>query len=1135
MAIGLSPRNLRRLIRRGGQGTAPSPSPAPAPALSPLTLSAAALIENSAAGFEIGALQGVTAGSSLQLTDDAGGRFALSGATLLAGLVATDYEAAIEHQIEVTETLAGASSSPRATLLTIEVINAPDDTTPNPISFTAASGVALGTLTTSNTITPIGFDAPAPIEVTNGEYQIIGQSWTSSPGTFNPGQSVRTRITSPAAYSTTVRSTVTLGGVEINFDVTTLADPASPGVVVVEQSANFIAAPTTPQNGRTHTAATYGAGTGFTDLAAVQPSGTVHGSLGLATIQPVVRALWEDHLVITSQNEQLMIGVGEPFGRRLPKWVDIYLENQVGVRVACTPANLIRFNGAPHGRHGIVINPRFLKNGLNIIRIICAPNEGVERMIEKIVWANIPGLPGEIDRDARSCYVDYENGVDTNSVAGHGTLAQPYKSIDWANGEMWGAREGGYIKVLSASGNKMDGTIHTQLPDFGLSHANVQLPVHVVSAADPVNGRYQITRTIENLRDARRGVSLASFAASFSGTTMTVTAMDYGSGNLHAGATVHGAGLPGWGGETSPGAGLRILAQTGGTPGGVGTYTMSGSATLTDVACTILSQTPISHRMLRFRNADVDTNMLTIWGLASNTKSFYLDKCSGVPLGGVDGQGWDHPTRPGERLYRINQGAFGNRAIEVFVEAGMIGCTGEWWCVAGFHTLIDNDCEYYWDKTYDSRIDGAQPNGYVFANNRWNHPEWGRRRIHQAPEVVVAGAPFTVPGSGGIDEVVIPLSGNDWGTQFSFDMGIKVLTGALAGLQYYAGGTTGAAGQPSGAVVVNGRLVEVRIRRDYRAGRDLMELQPGDIVAFEVPVHSDALQRNDVAQIENAFIQNDSGITAYISQPMLLTTTRPYVGRAFGQDIRGGLMSGTITGDTVELDSPRALRHFDSFEIGGGAVRAFIEPGATASRVSGTTWKLSRSDLPQGPFIGGQSWPSINGLWVENYCHARLPMTNSYFWGRDAGQYPITYTAHVSMPLRNAAFLFTTLVGINPVGSVPQGWLFYPEAGFHAEKLGVRCCLVPDISATTAFLPTDFEGERNGFTDARATIPPGLTQSGVLGFTAASPNLNLQLTEAEYGLLERCTQDDVNASPWGLGHERRVGDPVGAIPRFRVA
>lgn len=100
--------------RRAGNG-------AGLPNLNPLVLSANSLSENSAAGTFVGTVSGRTTGSTLTLLDNAGSRFALSGLTLSAGSVATDYETATSHVVTVREALSGYAT--RDTSFTIGVVN----------------------------------------------------------------------------------------------------------------------------------------------------------------------------------------------------------------------------------------------------------------------------------------------------------------------------------------------------------------------------------------------------------------------------------------------------------------------------------------------------------------------------------------------------------------------------------------------------------------------------------------------------------------------------------------------------------------------------------------------------------------------------------------------------------------------------------------------------------------------------------------------------------------------------------------------------------------------------------------------------------------------------------------------------
>jgi hypothetical protein len=95
------------------------------------------------------------------------------------------------------------------------------DTTPDAFSFTSLSGVAQGSVVSSNVVTISGIDAPAPIGIAVGEYRINGGGWTSASGEIVNGQTVQVRHTSANAPGTTVESVLTIGGVQGKFRSTT--------------------------------------------------------------------------------------------------------------------------------------------------------------------------------------------------------------------------------------------------------------------------------------------------------------------------------------------------------------------------------------------------------------------------------------------------------------------------------------------------------------------------------------------------------------------------------------------------------------------------------------------------------------------------------------------------------------------------------------------------------------------------------------------------------------------------------------------------------------------------------------------------------------------------------------------------
>lgn len=106
--------------------------------------------------------------------------------------------------------------------------DAASDTTPNAFSISDKSGVARSTVITSDAFTPTGYDAAAAISVSGGEYELDASgSWVSTPGTINPGQSVRVRHTSSASYLTATNTTLTIGGVSDIFTSITQGNPAN--------------------------------------------------------------------------------------------------------------------------------------------------------------------------------------------------------------------------------------------------------------------------------------------------------------------------------------------------------------------------------------------------------------------------------------------------------------------------------------------------------------------------------------------------------------------------------------------------------------------------------------------------------------------------------------------------------------------------------------------------------------------------------------------------------------------------------------------------------------------------------------------------------------------------------------------
>ena len=122
--------------------------------LAALGLSPSTIVEGSTAGTVVGAITGKTGGSTLTLTDDAGGRFAILGTNLVTGSTPTDYETSTLHAVTIRETHPDAA--PRDTALAVTVTNVFEAGEPGPFTLTWTSA--------ASELTNLAFSlSPAPL------------------------------------------------------------------------------------------------------------------------------------------------------------------------------------------------------------------------------------------------------------------------------------------------------------------------------------------------------------------------------------------------------------------------------------------------------------------------------------------------------------------------------------------------------------------------------------------------------------------------------------------------------------------------------------------------------------------------------------------------------------------------------------------------------------------------------------------------------------------------------------------------------------------------------------------------------------------------------------------------------------
>lgn len=104
------------------------------------------------------------------------------------------------------------------------------DTTPNPFTFAAQTGVPLSSVITSNEITVAGINTPAVISISgaDGTYSVNGGEYTNLSGKVNNGDTVTVRLTALSDFNTTESTSLTIGSVMGSFSLTTELEDVTP-------------------------------------------------------------------------------------------------------------------------------------------------------------------------------------------------------------------------------------------------------------------------------------------------------------------------------------------------------------------------------------------------------------------------------------------------------------------------------------------------------------------------------------------------------------------------------------------------------------------------------------------------------------------------------------------------------------------------------------------------------------------------------------------------------------------------------------------------------------------------------------------------------------------------------------------
>ena len=99
---------------------------------------------------------------------------------------------------------------------------------PNSFAFTDATNQPLSTTVASDVLTISGITQPAKVVVSGGDWRKNGGAWTNFTGTVSNGDTVQVRNTTSASFSTSVNTTLTVGGVSDTFTTTTAAADSTP-------------------------------------------------------------------------------------------------------------------------------------------------------------------------------------------------------------------------------------------------------------------------------------------------------------------------------------------------------------------------------------------------------------------------------------------------------------------------------------------------------------------------------------------------------------------------------------------------------------------------------------------------------------------------------------------------------------------------------------------------------------------------------------------------------------------------------------------------------------------------------------------------------------------------------------------
>ena len=175
-------------------------------------------------------IRGINAPAPISVTN---GEYRIVGVHNSTTYVTTAGQISNDYTVFVRQRTASTGGTTTTTTLTVGGVSANlvtttivDDTTPNSFDLGVdATGAQLNEVFDNMSVTVAGINTATSISITDGEYSINNGGFTSAAGTVDNGDVVTVKHTASNAYSTTVTTSLNIGGVVDTFESTTIADP----------------------------------------------------------------------------------------------------------------------------------------------------------------------------------------------------------------------------------------------------------------------------------------------------------------------------------------------------------------------------------------------------------------------------------------------------------------------------------------------------------------------------------------------------------------------------------------------------------------------------------------------------------------------------------------------------------------------------------------------------------------------------------------------------------------------------------------------------------------------------------------------------------------------------------------------